>query len=80
MGSRSPGEGAILGERVAHCKVGPIGTFCRELCKKWLNRSICRLGYGLPHGQKEAQVQLYSPDGANVPTWEGILAPPGEHD
>jgi len=28
----------------------------------------------------EAQVQSYSPGGANVPTLEGTLAPPGECD
>ena len=31
-------------------------------------------------GQKEAQVQSYSSGGTNVPTWEGMLAPPGEYD
>jgi len=31
-------------------------------------------------GQKEAQVQLYLLGGANVPSWEGTLAPPGEYD
>ena len=29
---------------------------------------------------KEAQVQLYSPAGANVPTWEDTLAPPGKYE
>ena len=29
-------------------------------------------------GLKEPQVQKYLPGGANVPTWQGILAPPGE--
>ena len=27
-------------------------------------------------GPNEAQVQSYSPGGANVPTWGGTLAPP----
>ena len=31
-------------------------------------------------GLMEAQVQSYSPVGANMPAWEGILAPPGECD
>jgi len=31
-------------------------------------------------GPKEAQVQSCSPGGADVPTWEGILAPPGEYN
>ena len=31
-------------------------------------------------GPKGAQVQLYLPRGANVPTWEGTLASPGEYD
>jgi len=30
-------------------------------------------------GPKEAQVQLYSPGGANVPSWEGTLAAPGDY-
>ena len=30
-------------------------------------------------GPKEAQVELYSPGGDNVPTWEGTLAPTGEY-
>ena len=29
---------------------------------------------------KEAEVQPYSPGGANVPKWEGTLEPPGEYD
>jgi len=31
-------------------------------------------------GPKEAQVQSYLPDGANVPLWEGTYAQPGEYD
>jgi len=31
-------------------------------------------------GREEAQVQSYSPGGANVLTWEGTLAPPGEYN
>ena len=31
-------------------------------------------------GAKEAQVQSYSPGGANVPSLEGTLAPPDEYD
>jgi len=33
-------------------------------------------------GPKEAWIQSYSPGGANVPSWEGTLAPPapGEYD
>jgi len=47
--------------------------------QKWLNWSICCLdcGLGCP---KEAQVQLYSPGGASVPSCQGTLAPPGEYD
>ena len=55
-----------------------IGAFCRELCKKgqtdrfpvWIVDS---------GGPKEALVHLYSPGGANVPTWEGTLTPTGEY-
>jgi len=42
----------------------------RSSVQKWLNQS---------GGQKEAQIQSYSPGGANVPSWEGTLAPPGEY-
>jgi len=35
------------------------------------------VGFG---GPKKAQVQSYLPGGANMPTWEGTLAPPGEYD
>jgi len=54
-------------------------TFCRELCKNgWTDRfAIWVVDSG---GQKEAQVQLYSPGGTNVHTRKGILAPPGEYD
>jgi len=31
-------------------------------------------------GLKEARVQSYLLGGANAPTWEGTLAPPGEYD
>jgi len=31
-------------------------------------------------GQKDAQVKLYSPGGAIVPTWESTLAPPDEYN
>jgi len=31
-------------------------------------------------GPKEARVQSYLPGGANAPTQEGTLVPPGEYD
>jgi len=31
-------------------------------------------------GPKDAQVQSYSPGGANVPSWEDTFLPPGEYD
>jgi len=31
-------------------------------------------------GLKEAQVQSYSPDCVNAPSYEGTLGPPGEYD
>jgi len=56
-----------------------IGTFCHELCRNsWTDRFAVWV-VDLD-GPKEAQVQSYSPGGANVPTGEGILAPPGEYD
>ena len=55
-----------------------IGIFCRELCNigwtDWFAVWIVDSG-----GPKEAQVQSYSPGGANVPTWEGTLTPPCEY-
>jgi len=33
-----------------------------------------------PVDLKEAQVQSYSPGGANMHPWQGTLAPPGEYD
>jgi len=62
----SPPEGAILGERRAHCK-------CRDFLpwalQERLNRSICRLDCGIVDsgGPKEAQVQSYSPGGPMCP-------------
>jgi len=54
-------------------------TLCRDLCRNgrtdWF--AICVLDLS---GPKEAQVQSYSPGGANVSSWEGTLAPPGEYD
>jgi len=65
-------EGTILGERGAHCKVyGHSGVNCA----KRLNRSICRLVVD-SGGPKKVQVHSYSPGWANVPSWEGTLAPP----
>ena len=46
--------------------------------KRW-SRSIYCLGCGLGE-PKDAQVQSYSPGGANVPSWEGTFAPPSEYD
>jgi len=55
-------KGHLLGE--GHARACPM-TLCRELCKKWLNRSICRLGCGLGW-PNEAQAQSHSPGGASV--------------
>ena len=33
-----------------------------------------------PHRRGRRTVQSYSPGGANVPSWDGTLAPPGEYD
>jgi len=54
-------------------------TLCRELCKNgWNDRfAVWVVNSGRP---KEAQVQSYCPGGANVPSWEGTLAPLGEYD
>jgi len=53
-------------------------TFCRELCR---NSGTDRFAAWVADSgePKEAQVQSYSPGGANVPTWECILAPPAEY-
>jgi len=56
-----------------------ILTFCRELCK---NSRTDRFAIWIVDlgGPKEAQVQLYSPGGANIPTHEGTLLSPGKYD
>jgi len=56
-----------------------IGTFCRELCKNGRTDrfAVWTVDSG---GPKEPLVQSYSPGGANVPTWEGTWASPGEYD
>jgi len=53
--------------------------FLYELCRNSCTSrfAICVVDLG---GPKEAQVQSYSPGGANVPTWEGTLAPPDEYN
>ena len=43
-GPRFPCEGANIRETI--CRAC-LTTLCRELCKNWLNRSICRLRCGL---------------------------------
>jgi len=62
-----------------------LTTLCRDLCKTAEPIDLRFFGFdpGLDSsGAKYAQVQLYSPGGANVPTREGTLAPlpPGEYD
>jgi len=54
-------QGTILGGRAA---IVSIWTFCRELCKNgWMGRfAAYTVDWGWP---KEAQVQSYSPGGAN---------------
>ena len=53
-------------------------TPCRELCK---NGWTYQFGVWLVDlgGPKEAQVQSYSPGGANVLSWEGTLSQPGKY-
>ena len=62
-GPDPPQEGAILGERTVHWKV--YRDFCRELCENgwisWFAVWIVDSG-----GPKEAQIQSYSPGGANL--------------
>jgi len=55
------------------------GTFRCELCK---NGRTDRFVVWIVDsgGPKEAQVQSYSPGGANVPTWKGTLTLPGDFD
>jgi len=56
-----------------------IVTFCGELCRSgWTDRFAAWVVDS--GGPKEAQLQLYLPGGANVPTWEGTLAPPCKYD
>jgi len=54
-------------------------TLCRELCRNgwtiWF--AVWVVDSGRP---REPQVQLYSPGGAIVLSWECTLAPPGKYD
>jgi len=69
----APSEGAVLEKEEL---IVSVGTFCRELCENGRTDrfAVWILDLG---GPKEAQFQSYLPGGANVPTWEGTLAPPG---
>ena len=55
------------------------GCFLPSAVQKRLNRSISVRVLD-SRGPNEAQVQPYSPRGANVPICEGTLALPGEYD
>ena len=69
-------EGAILSDRGAHGKV--LGLSAKAVQKRLTDRfAVWVVDSG---GSKEAPVQLYSPGGASVPSWEGILAPLGGYD
>jgi len=46
--------------------------------KRWTELFAVRVGDS--GGPKEAQIQVYSPGGANVLSWEGTLAPHGKYD
>jgi len=76
MGFRSTWEGAILG---IGAPIAKYRDFLPWAVQKRLNWSICRLGCGLGWAE-EVQVQSYSPGGANVPSWQDALTPPGEYD
>jgi len=61
------------------CPLYVWSLFCHEQCKNGgADRfAVWIVDSGWP---KKAQVQLYSQGGANVPPWEGTLAPPSECD
>jgi len=76
-GPDPPWEGAILrGKGASHCS---IGTFCHELCRNGCAGQFA-VRFVDSGGPKEAQVQSYSPGGANVDTWVGTLTPRGEYE
>ena len=52
---------------------------CRELCKNGQTDRFAVWVVDLG-GPTEAQVELHSPGGANVPSHVGTLAPPREYD
>ena len=75
-GPDAPWEGAILrGKGKGHARGHSAVSF-----PKMAEPIDLPFGLWTRVGLKEAQVQSYSPDGANVPSWEGTLAPPGEYD
>jgi len=61
------GKGQFLGEEAPIVKYRDTAVTCAKAAE-------------LLDGPKETQVQSYSSGIANVPTWEGRLAPPGEYD
>jgi len=73
------GKGQFLGKGAPIVK---YRDFLPWAVQKRLNRSICRFGCGLgwAEGSTTVQVQLYSPVGASVPSWEGTLVLPGKYN
>jgi len=75
-GPDSHAKGQLLEERTWP---GMLDDILLWSVQKWLNRSICCLVVD-SGGPKEAQVQSYSPGGANVPSQERTLAPARGYD
>jgi len=50
------------------------------ICAKIAQLIDLQFGLWTRVGPKEAKIQSYSPGGANVPSCEGTLAPPGAYD
>jgi len=63
------------------CQVAPVypATLCLDLYKNgWTD--ILSFGLWTRVDRRKHFVQLYSPDGANMPTWECTFVPLGEYD
>ena len=73
--TRQHGKGQFwVGNRQTIVKYGDT---LQSSVQTWLNQTIWHFSCGLKWA-KDAQVQSYSPGGANVPTWEDTLPSPVE--
>jgi len=77
--SYSPGSASVYNfYRIR--QVSPVYPTTVVICEKMVKLIDFAVWVVDSGGLKEVQVQPCSTGGANMPTWEGALAPPGEYD